>query len=77
MIVEVAVLVGAFVRQIKSLMAKIWVVKVSYIYREANKSADMLTILGCDLGSPLIFYECPPVLVSQVLLSKIIGVSPV
>lgn len=62
------------VKSINRLLAENWVIKIVHVYREANKSADYLTNLACDLGSCLIVYESPSSLPSQVLLSESMGV---
>lgn len=37
-----------------------WLVKISNVYREANRSADYLANLACSLGPNLIVFDIPP-----------------
>jgi ribonuclease HI len=47
-------------KQIWRMLALDWEVEVNYVYREANKCADVLANMGCNLDYSIrIFYSCP------------------
>lgn len=57
------------VTHIRKLLDVNWAVRISHVYREANKCADCLANIGCDQQQALEFYVQPP-LVLEVLLDN-------
>jgi hypothetical protein len=54
-------------KHIWRILDRDWVVEVSHIYREANKSAYALANVGCNLDLDLKTFEmCPPFLIELV-----------
>ena len=51
-----------------------WQVIISHCYCEANKVADTLVNMGCNITSGLVVYDCPPPEVQEVLFADSIGV---
>jgi ribonuclease HI len=51
---------GALIKRIRSLLDGQWEVKIMHIYREANRSADMLANMGSEGASGIEFFERPP-----------------
>lgn len=49
--------------------------RIYHVYKEANKCADVLANLGCDLAESMMIYEKPPVQVEQLLIVDVLGVS--
>jgi hypothetical protein len=45
------------------------------MYRDANRCADVLAHMGCDLGSTMIIYESCPTQLSQFMLADAFGTS--
>lgn len=66
---------ASLIMRIKKLLTIDWNVCVSHIFREANKCADVLANLGCEVGSHLVIFERLPVQLAQVLLADVMGVS--
>jgi len=51
-----------------------WQVIISHCYREANKVADTLANMGCNLSSDVVIFDYPPPEVKEVLFADCIGV---
>ena len=51
-----------------------WQVTISHCFREANKVADALANIGCNLQSGVAMYERPPNEVKELLFADCIGV---
>ena len=49
-------------------------VLISHYYREANKVADVLANMGCNLKSGVVIYDCPLPEIKKVLFVDSIGV---
>jgi hypothetical protein len=47
---------------------------VIHEYREANKCADALANIGCNLDHEVIFYDVSPVEVKEILLADEMGI---
>lgn len=70
------IIVGSrLVRCIKKLMNENWLVKVNHVYREANKSANFLANLRCEIRMSQEIYDVPPANLGQVLLADSMRVS--
>lgn len=63
------------VRCIKKLMNEKWLVKVNHVYREANKSANFLANLRCEIRMSQEIYDVPPANLGQVLFADSMRVS--
>ncbi|MCH81760.1 ethylene responsive transcription factor 1b, partial [Trifolium medium] len=65
----------SLVLNIRQLLEWEWEVKIAHTYREANKCADALANVGCQLGRELIFYEdCPPHM-KDIVLADVMGIT--
>lgn len=65
----------SLVHRIKCIMQTGWRVKVKNIYREANKVADGMASMGCELDGGVVFYDDPPPLVQQLVAFHVLGVA--
>lgn len=63
------------IRRIRHLLDNDWQIRVSHVYREANKVADGLAALGCELVDDVVFYYQPPSSVLQYVHDDCNGVS--
>jgi ribonuclease HI len=61
-------------KHIRRLLQLEWEVKVCHTYREANRCADALAHIGCELGSSVIFYESCPTQIMHFFYDKV-GIS--
>jgi hypothetical protein len=57
------------------LLNSIWSVRITYVYWEANRCADMLANLGCTFQHGLHVFNNPPIEVKMVLDDDFRGVS--
>lgn len=53
-----------------------WVMRITHVYYEANKSACVSANMGCEIEVPLVICDCEyqPMQFARVLLSNIKGV---
>ncbi|PNX95557.1 ribonuclease H [Trifolium pratense] len=65
----------AIVKKIRRLLKMDWNVKILHEYREANKCADALANIGCNLDHEVIFYEACPMEIGYILLADQLGIS--
>jgi hypothetical protein len=65
----------SLVHRIQGLIQLDWEIIIQHSYREANRCADILANLGCNLGLPLIFCESCPAQVSLMFAADLIGVT--
>ncbi|GAU28906.1 hypothetical protein TSUD_59160 [Trifolium subterraneum] len=62
-------------KKIQELLNLDWEIRLTHIYRDANRCTDILANMGSNLAANKIIYEEPPLEVRQVL-SMILGVFP-
>jgi ribonuclease HI len=66
---------GALMKKIQRLLQSPWEVKITHVYREANRCADMLANMGSESISGISFFEYPPERVKQIVEDDLRGVS--
>ncbi|KAK2373854.1 Polynucleotidyl transferase, ribonuclease H superfamily protein [Trifolium repens] len=62
-------------KKIWRLLEMEWEVRIRHTYRKANRCADVLAHMRCDLGSTMIIYESCPTQLSQFMLADAFGTS--
>lgn len=55
------VIISSLMDDCRQLVAQIPQVRITHVYREANKCADHLAKLGSSMGSDITVFSCPPV----------------
>jgi hypothetical protein len=60
--------------RIRQLMNMDWNVRISHIYREANKVADAIALLRCSIQG-FSYFETPPASLKRLCLDDVMGVS--
>jgi hypothetical protein len=63
------------VKHIWRLLELDWEVEVSHTYREANRCADALSIIGCSADYETLTYEVCPYHLSELLAADCTGLS--
>lgn len=68
---------GSLVRRLRQLLALDWTVTIQHVYKEANRVADGLANMGCNLmeNNPYVLFETPPDSVRQYVADDVIRVS--
>jgi hypothetical protein len=63
------------VQRIRGLIGEDMEVQFKHVYREANKVADYLANLGCNLVNGITLFDVPPREVQQLVDDDVLGVS--
>jgi hypothetical protein len=53
-------------QRVKSLLELSWEVRITHVFREANRCADVLANIGSKGQHDIVFFENPPSQVTQV-----------
>jgi ribonuclease HI len=61
--------------RIWKLMEREWEVQIRHTYREGNSCADALAHMGSNLGSAVMFYECCPYQIRNLVSADAAGAS--
>jgi ribonuclease HI len=64
---------GMIMKHIWRMMDRDWEVEVSHIYREANKCADTLAKVGCNLDLELQIFEICPFFLTDLVSADMVG----
>jgi ribonuclease HI len=65
----------SLIKKIKLLLNHSWQVKITHVYREANRCADILANIDCVSSTTTTVYTQPPPKMLQVLADDFRGVS--
>ncbi|CAJ2673373.1 unnamed protein product [Trifolium pratense] len=65
----------SLVKSIKKLLDEDWEVKISHSYREANRSADALTSMGCTLNYNIVYFETCSINIRELIHADVLGIS--
>ncbi|PNY05004.1 ethylene responsive transcription factor 1b [Trifolium pratense] len=66
---------SALARQIWRMMAMNWEVEVHHTYREANRCADALANMGCNLGYDITIFNSCPIQLSAIFAADNMGIT--
>jgi hypothetical protein len=64
----------SLVKTIKKLLDEEWEVKISHLYREANRSADALASMGCTLNFNIVYFETCPINIRELIHADVLGI---
>jgi ribonuclease HI len=65
----------ALMQRVKSLLELSWEVRITHVFREANRCADVLANIGSEGQHGIVFFDNPPYQVAQVFYDDCMGVS--
>jgi hypothetical protein len=66
---------GTLMKRIRDLLKEPWEVKVTHVFREANRCADMLANKGSEGNFEIVFFDHPPLWVRQIVDDDFRGVA--
>jgi ribonuclease HI len=66
---------GTLMKRIRDLLKEPWEVKVTHVFREANRCADMLANKGSEGNFEIVFFYHPPLWVRQIVDDDFRGVA--